>query len=294
MSIQVGNSTQTNNTTKREYKPEAGLLKVKVVGINPTTEEIAGFFGKKDMNWKTDYIGKTAEGDRKVNMDIWLQDVETKQYHHLKFIIADKNRVSKNTGSFQWVNTAGQLVFSADVSKQAGTMYEEFIKREYRVAKVGEENLTNFLTAWCLQGKKATDDQEIYPDLNRIFSGDFSELKALVPVIANKQDQGIMVAMATISTASSNGKTYSNIWKTLAPGWWWEKILVQDKSHYGVKAWLEAIQGPYGPKDKYSLDPLGKEQPTPQPTQTPTYNGYGQNPPSKLPPLPQGSDDLPF
>lgn len=231
---------------------KTGLFVGKVVAINPTKEQVDELFGT-DSKWRTEYIGKTKDGEDKVNFDIWLQPVNTRDYFHLKFSLINKKRTTAS-GNQQWINDQGATTWGRtreDIENNDSPMGLQFKAYPYREALVGEETLYDFLRKWSWQGKKPEDGASLLVPSNNFFQGDYSTLQALIPLEANNT----VLAMATVQT-TSEGKEYQNVYKTVAPGWYEKEVLQGEPTGYIAK-WVNDLKDPqYGTKDAYKLAPL--------------------------------------
>lgn len=245
--------------TKKKYVPKSGLILATVSAINPTPEEIEQLTGRPPK-FTPEYTGVMDDGLHKASFQIWLKDTESGHHHVHRFNVLNGLRVSKaDPTNVQWVNNGLSLVWGRgkrDVEEKNGRMFEEFRKRPYRQAFIGEENLCNFLYAWYLQGGWMKDGEGIDLDWEMMFAGDFRDIQALIPKVNAQKNGNTVSALCVIRNEKEA------IWKQLAPGWWMGDLLGGNSDKPSVRKWLEDLKGPYGCKDAYVLAPYGKAAPT--------------------------------
>jgi hypothetical protein len=177
-----------------------GFFKAKVVAINP------------EKDWIDKYYEETEEpvynyerrGDRICEIHVYLQsptDILFKYVIELK----DKEKSSK-TGAFQYINCLGDTQYVNDESKlfdsfknfeqilswkKDGEIFEKYKpgavpnekevvgRKQFKIAKEGEEQLLHLVK--MIENPNLYDiDTNIFIDLEKLFSGNFSTLQKLL------------------------------------------------------------------------------------------------------------------
>lgn len=134
-------TTQFTESIKR-----VGLFEAKVVAINPDAEEYKDILGVelKEDSKSAEYLSENQDGDTKLRVDVWLEDVKNSEKFKVSFFLEDKERVNKDGSKTQYIDNIGTCTWADDPNN----IPEWFSKREYRKAYVGEEDFYNFLRTW--------------------------------------------------------------------------------------------------------------------------------------------------
>lgn len=195
-------------TTQTDYVKRVGLFEAVVVAINPTLEEYSEVLGieLKEGSKATEYLGSSNDGNTTLRVDVWLEDIKSKDKFKVNFYLENKLKTNKDETKAQYINNVGTTSWASDEN----SLPDWFKGREYRQAYVGEEELYNFLRTWL--------GNLDYRDANTVLSLDWKTLmKGNVRDI--KQQVGgeyctTVIALATIKTVEKDGeiKEYQNVY----------------------------------------------------------------------------------
>jgi hypothetical protein len=130
-----------------EYGKRVGIMEAKVIAINPTMEQYKDKLGMelKEESKAAEYIGESRDGNTTLRMDVWLADAkELTKRMKVSFFLEDKERQNKDETKKQYINNVGNCSWAEDPND----LPDWFKARDYRVAKVGEEEFYEFLRTW--------------------------------------------------------------------------------------------------------------------------------------------------
>lgn len=173
------------STKKREVNEKlvVGYSEFKVIALNPERDELNELLGTEKTD-ELEYLSEDDEGNAKIRLTFWLEDVRSKWKQSVSFWLVNKERANEAGDSNQWVNQSGKCSW-ADDKENLPTWFKNFMKKEtpvgeqyFRIALDGEENLVNFLNAWLLVDRK--EGTGILPDVKKFFKGNVKELRDLI------------------------------------------------------------------------------------------------------------------
>lgn len=187
--------TSQLNKASKANSLYTGVANLKVLGINPTQDQLAEILGDADKAHKfdTNYTIKENLNNIPVRpINIWVQDVDENTSPILMSLeLADKEQSAQNTDSVRVINNYLQTTWSASVSAvTSNPKMSWFSDTGIRVAKIGEENYYRFvstLVRYDLQGEQSfmnflTDNSL---DVDSVYGGNFDGLRGLVQYAAN-------------------------------------------------------------------------------------------------------------
>lgn len=184
-----------------EFSKKVGLFEANVVAINPTAEEYKDLLNieLKEDSKAVEYLGTSNDGNNQLRVDVWLEEVKTKEKFKVVFFLEDKEKENKDGTKKQYINAVGSCSWATDPNN----LLDWFAARDYRVAYVGEEELYNFLRTWL--GKLDYRDAEttLQIDWKRLMKGNVKDLKDQV----GGDLATSVVALATVKTAIKNNET---------------------------------------------------------------------------------------
>ena len=169
------------------FKLYTGLCDMEVVAFNPEVEQLREFFGGSDKTREPNYTSTGEDGTAKIRLDVWLKNNEHNIFTKMSIFLEDKDRISKE-GKPQWINEVGQITWVDSPENLDPERQKYFnLAKKPRIAKVGEEELYEFLKAWTNIDQKA-DDSELKLDTawSSIIGGNVSELNKYIPVLNRK------------------------------------------------------------------------------------------------------------
>jgi hypothetical protein len=176
MSSIGGKKRESNNLP--DFKKRVGLFEAKVIAVNPDMEEYKELLGieLKEDSKALEYLGKTNEGDTKLRIDIWLEEIKNQEKFKVTFFLEDKEKENKDGSKNQYINAVGACSWASDPND----LPDWFAKRDYRVAYVGEEDLYNFMRTWLsnLDYRDAETILEI--DWTKLMKGNVKDIKSQI------------------------------------------------------------------------------------------------------------------
>jgi hypothetical protein len=257
-----------------EFSKKVGLFEAKVVAINPNAEQykdVLGFELKEDSK-ATEYLGESKEGNTQLRIDVWLEEIKTKEKFKLVFFLEDKLKSNKDGSKQQYINAVGTCSWADDPNNLPAW----FTAREYREAYVGEEELYNFLRVWLSNLDTRAAESVLYVEWKKLMKGNVSDLQNQI----DGEWCDNVVALATIKTVVKDEETkeYQSIYNRgfLYPGAIKHFRLV-DYSNASVLEGLRRkkpkdlkpherfvvnVTGEYGVKDFYILKELKEYDPS--------------------------------
>jgi hypothetical protein len=203
-----GEKRQSPVFEDKEFAKKVGLFEAKVIAVNPTTEEYADVLGRqlKEDSKATEYLGTSKDGNARLRLDFWLEEVKSKEKFKLTFFIENKEKENKDQTKKQYINNIGRCTW-ADSPNNLPTWFQE---RENRVSFVGEEDLYNFLRSWLSNIDFSSKKSTLQVEFNKLIKGNVKELKEQI----NGEWATNIVALATINTKETDDgvKEFQNIY----------------------------------------------------------------------------------
>ena len=251
---------------------KVGLFEARVVAINPTAEEFKDVLGidLSENSKVTDYLGVNDEGNEKLRIDVWLEEIKNQEKFKVSFFLENKERENKDATKKQYINNIGKCAWANDVNN----LSDWFTKRDYRVASVGEEDFYEFLRTW-LDFNYSKPETDLSMDWKKLMKGNVKELKEQV-------DGAYCInigALATINIKNKDGvnKEYQNVFnKTFVPAYYLKNFRLVNYNDSRVQDALRSkksselkpherfvvkVTGEYGCKDYFILRDLQEYNP---------------------------------
>jgi len=253
---------------QQEFSKKVGLFEANVIAINPTAEEFKEVLNidLQEGNKLTEYLSESNDGNTKLRVDIWLEEVKNKDKFKVSFFLEDKDRENKDGSKKQYINNIGSCTWAADEND----LPEWFAKRDYRVANVGEEELYNFLRTWLGELDYSREDTVLQLEWKKLMKGNVKDLKDQV----NGAYSVNVAALATISVRQKDGenKEYQGIYnKAFMPAYYLKNFRLINYNDPMIQSGLRSkklkelkpherfvlnVTGEYGCKDYYILRDL--------------------------------------
>lgn len=203
-----GNQQSAGGSVKKLH---TGAANFKVVGINPTKEELEAIYGR-ELNFDPEYTGTTTVTDsdgereaRQIRLDFYLHNEDEDLTEKLQFYVADTHHKSQS-GKYKVINSFGKDTWLTEDAIKTKTLPDNmqwYNNDGVKVAKRGEVELISFLVnllnlPW--DTSKVADVSECYARIDKeewakIFTGDVSLLKGLIDSTNNKI--GILLGVKT-------------------------------------------------------------------------------------------------
>jgi len=248
-----------------DFVKKVGIFEAKVIAINPTAQEYKEILGidlKEDSN-STNYYDDVA---KKLRVNVWLQDVNSDFKTNATFWLEHGEKVNKDGTKKQYINNIGVCSWASSED----LLPSWFVKRDKRVAHIGEEEFLSFIRIW-LGGLDFSDPEtEIFLNWDKVMKNNLSDLKDQI----DGEFTQTVGALATIKTSDKgNGpKSYQNIFvKSFFPGYSIRSMRLVDYNNSDVvrgltfrksaelkmhERFVVNVTGEYGCKDFYSFTDL--------------------------------------
>jgi len=257
------------NSDNTIYPKKVGLFEANVIAINPTIEEFNTILGIEisDDSKATEYLGTTKDGNPYLRVDVWLQDIKSKQNFKMSFFLEDRERENRDGSKKQYINNVGATSWASDEND----LYDWFTNgRDYRVAYVGEEDLYEFVRTWLSKLDYRHADTVLQLDWKKLMRGNINDLKTEI----NGEWCSTIVALATVVVKEKDGETkeYQGIYnKGFLSGYAMKQFRLVDYTDQRVLSSLRSrkprelkphekfviqVTGEYGCKDYYILKEL--------------------------------------
>lgn len=263
-----GEKRQAPQFEEKDFPKKVGLFEARVIAVNPTAEEYADVLGRqlKEDSKATEYLGTSKDGNARLRIDFWLEEVKSRDKFKLTFFIENKEKENRDGTKKQYINNIGRCTW-ADSPNNLPTWFKE---RENRVAFVGEEDLYNFLRSWLGNIDFSKPTAELQIEFNKLIKGNVKELKEQI----NGEWATNIVAMATISTQEKEDgvKEFQNVYnKAFLPPYSIKAFKLLDYNSAGTISGLRQkssrelkaherfvlnVVGEYGCKDYYTFKEL--------------------------------------
>jgi hypothetical protein len=253
---------------QQEYTKKVGLFEAKVLAINPDTEEYKDLLGMelKEDSKAVEYLGTSKDGNTTLRVDVWLEDVKSKDKFKTTFFLENKEKENKDGTKKQYINSIGSCSWADDVNN----LPTWFSARECRVAYVGEEELYNFLRTWLGALDYRDAETTLQLEWKKMMKGNVKDLKDQI----DGEWCTNVVALATIRTVIKDEETkeYQGVYnKAFLPEYTLKQFRLTDYSNSSVLSGLRGkkskdlkpherfvlnVTGEYGCKDFYIFKDL--------------------------------------
>jgi hypothetical protein len=250
-----------------------GLFEAKVIAINPDAEEYKESLGieLKEDSKAVEYLGKSQDGNITLRVDVWLEEVKSKNKFKTTFFLENKEKENKDQTKKQYINTIGSCSWADDINN----LPTWFSARECRVAYVGEEELYNFLRTWLGDLDYRDAETTLQLDWKKLMKGNVKDIKDQI----NGEWCTNVVALATIKTVIKDEETkeYQGVYnKAFLPAYSIKQFRLVDFNNPSTLASLRTkkskdlkpherfvlnVSGEYGCKDFFIFKDLKEYNP---------------------------------
>ena len=205
-----------------------GIGAIKVLKFNPDLAWLQENMGWGDDSKDPEYFKEAVEVKRKdengeetsftanqVMVDVYYEEQKTKKKGRIHFTLTDANKVSK-TEKNQYINCIGGTSYSDTEEnlpkffthwtlkdKNDPNLSEEYPK-QYRVAKIGEENFYNFLSVWTNLNPFNVNNNLFLENTKKFWQGDMKEINGL---LENFGDNLVLVPFGVKTKEDGEGET---------------------------------------------------------------------------------------
>jgi hypothetical protein len=251
-----GDKRQSPAFEEKEFAKKIGLFEARVIAVNPTTEEYSDVLGRqlKEDSKATEYLGTSKDGNARLRLDFWLEEVKTQEKFKLSFFIENKEKENKDQTKKQYINNIGRCTW-ADSPNNLPPWFKE---RENRVAFVGEEDLYNFLRSWLSNIDFSSKKSTLQLEFNKLIKGNVKELNEQI----NGEWATNIVALATVSSkeTADGVKEYQAIYnKAFLPPYSIKafRLLDYNKAE-AISALRQKSQKELKPHERFVLNVVGE------------------------------------
>ena len=251
-----GDKRQSVQFEEKEFAKKIGLFEARVIAVNPTTEEYADVLGRqlKEDSKATEYLGTSKDGNARLRIDFWLEEVKTQEKFKLTFFIENKEKENKDQTKKQYINNIGRCTW-ADSPNNLPTWFKE---RENRVSFVGEEDLYNFLRSWLSNIDFSSKKSTLQLEFNKLIKGNVKELKEQI----NGEWATNIVALATVTSKETpdGTKEYQAIYsKAFLPPYSIKAFrLIDYNKAEAISALRQKSQKELKPHERFVLNVVGE------------------------------------
>jgi hypothetical protein len=160
----------------------------------------------KEDSKAVEYLGTNQDGNTTLRLDVWLEEVKSKDKFKVTFFLEDKEKENKDQTKKQYINAVGVCSWADDPNN----LPKWFADREYRVAYVGEEEVYGFMRTWLGNLDYRDAETTLQLDWNKLMKGNVRDIKSQV----DGEWCTNVVSLATIKTVikDDESKEYQNIY----------------------------------------------------------------------------------
>lgn len=259
----IGGKKRENQFDNTRY---VGLAEVKVIAINPSTEEYKELLGieLKEESKATEYIGESKDGNTTLRVDVWVEAAKLKgKKDKITFFLEDKQKINKEGTKTQYINALGSCSWADDPNN----LPDWFVKRDYRIAYNGEEELYNCLRTWLGNLDYRDAETVLQLEWKSLMKGNVKDIKSQV----GGEYSVPFVGLYTVKTVEKDGevKEYQSIYnRAFVPAYALKNFRLIDYSKDDVieglgkkkskdlkphERFVLNVKGEYGCKDSYVL-----------------------------------------
>ena len=197
----IGGKKREQQFENKEFTKRVGLFEGRVIAINPTRDEFKDILNieLKEDSKQDEYLGTTADGNTKLQVDVWLEEVKTKEKFKATFFLEDKVRWNRDSTKQQYINSVGTTTWADDPNN----LESWFVAREYRPAFVGEDLLYNFMRTWLGNLDLRDAESTLQLEWKKLMKGNVKDLKDQI----NGEFATNVLALATIKTVEKEDGT---------------------------------------------------------------------------------------
>ena len=237
MAISKGNASKE----AQEFKRYIGVCPVFVKAVNPNKAEHEKLFNttlEEAPVYVQDKEDNNGNSYKNVRISLVLQpDVEKIGFEMplvtMPLFITNQKQFGANSGKYQVVDKYGRFAWATEeeISAKEIPTYSNGkkadVSNDYRIAYVGEEDLTNFIrvflcipsiTKWDNNEKCMVPNTDVKPEececrldvesIEKLFKGDFSEIKEILGFQPNNK---IKVCLG-VRTDMNSGKLFQSVY----------------------------------------------------------------------------------
>ena len=252
----IGGNKRQQSSGESTFSKKVGLFEANVIAINPTIEEFKDKLGieLKEDSKAADYLGMSQDGNKTLRVDIWLEEVKSKDKFKAVFFLENKERENKDGSKKQYINSVGSCSWADDENN----LPKWFTERDVRVAYIGEEDLYNFMRTWLGNLDYRDAETTLQLDWSKLMKGNVKDLRDQI----NGEWCTNVVALATVKTVEKDGdiKEYQGVYnKGFLPAYTLKQFrLVDFSSSTILKGLREKKSKDLKPHERFVLNVTGE------------------------------------
>jgi hypothetical protein len=252
----IGGNKRQQSSGESTFSKKVGLFEANVIAINPTIEEFKDKLGieLKEDSKAADYLGTSQDGNKTLRVDIWLEEVKSKDKFKAVFFLENKERENKDGTKKQYINSVGSCSWADDENN----LPKWFTERDVRVAYMGEEDLYNFMRTWLGNLDYRDAETTLQLDWSKLMKGNVKDLRDQI----NGEWCTSVVALATVKTVEKDGdiKEYQGVYnKGFLPAYTLKQFrLVDFSSSTILKGLREKKSKDLKPHERFVLNITGE------------------------------------
>lgn len=157
-----------------------GVGEVEVIAFNPDKQELMELLKVSDDNIDKfkdpEYLEtKDIDGEsiKTLRIDAYIKNKVNEKIDKIAFFLQNKERKNKNGDKYQFIDNVGTTTWATDEK----ALPEWFKKRDFRIAKIGEEELYNFMKNWVSGLDYRDASTELQLDWSKLMKGNVRELR---------------------------------------------------------------------------------------------------------------------
>lgn len=273
----------------KEFVKKTGFFEGEVIAVNPTKEKLSKILGVELEGDEIEYTSEEeVEGKMVARAQVvfWIRDLaEGGSTRSVHFFLKDQDRQNQvtpeelengtKTKKKQYINSIGMTTWA----DKPENLPEWFTSRNYRVAKVGEEELYTFVGAWLNKLDRKDADSAILADFRALIQGNVKEFSIEI----GGEYAGTVMPLVVIREVEKEGekKEYEQIYnKDMLPGFVMRQLrtktvdadfikkatITERKKRSLLQRFVLGVNDTtYGIKDHYTLGLLQDYDPTKNP-----------------------------
>jgi hypothetical protein len=252
----IGGNKRQQSSGESTFSKKVGLFEANVIAINPTIEEFKDKLGieLKEDSKAADYLGMSQDGNKTLRVDIWLEEVKSKDKFKAVFFLENKERENKDGSKKQYINSVGSCSWADDENN----LPKWFTERDVRVAYMGEEDLYNFMRTWLGNLDYRDAETTLQLDWSKLMKGNVKDLRDQI----NGEWCTNVIALATVKTVEKDGdiKEYQGVYnKGFLPAYTLKQFrLVDFSSSTILKGLREKKSKDLKPHERFVLNVTGE------------------------------------
>lgn len=278
---------------QKEFVKElfVGFTAVKVAAVNPNRDELNKLLGKEASPEDKEivYLGSDQEGNDRLRLAFWLQDVKTNKLFVHSFNLTNKERKNKDGDKVQIVNSTCGTTWVPYIKKGDDITdkvdesvipdwFSNFTTKEkevlgpkkWRKALAGEEELATLLRSWLGRLDFMDTGTEVMVDTKKLFKENYKEIRELISLDENGEfstdgiDTPFVVLLGVRTDEDDSTKKYQQVWsKAFLPNSFMKYINNGNKfpTEYSKKIWKkfsDEVGGEYGFNGYTELVPIAE------------------------------------